>query len=448
MPSTASKPAAATVSLAPAFQDHLNEGGPGRLPAWWSDKKRAAFKEFEATPYPRRRDERWRFSSIDGLAVEGFDFTASATKAEAESLAAKSHDLKTVSGRLVFADHTPGLFQPVSDELAAKGVIFEPLETALVKHQKLLEEHFAVQSTRLGADKFAALHSAFVRAGVVVHVPDNVEVELPFCVHHWAVGDRCALFPHTLIIAGRNSKVTVVDSFFSAGGDAQKHLAVSMSHIFAADGAKVFYKVLQNWSEQALAFHLVSLDAHRDAFVKNLAVNLGSRQFRSETQSLLNGPGSRVETYSLAVTENDQEVDQRTLQIHNAPNASSDLLFKNALMDESRTIFSGLIQVAPDAQKTDAYQSNRNLLLSPLAESNSLPGLEIGANDVRCTHGSTTGQIDPTELFYLAARGIKPDLARQLLVFGFFDEVIQKVETAELAEHLRAFVQRKFARHG
>jgi Fe-S cluster assembly protein SufD len=117
-------------------------------------------------------------------------------------------------------------------------------------------------------------------------------------------------------------------------------------------------------------------------------------------------------------------------------------------MDDSRTIFSGLIQVAPEGQKTDAYQSNRNLLLSPTAEANSLPGLEISANDVRCTHGSTTGQIDESELFYLMARGIKPDIARQLLVFGFFDEVIQKVDNEELAQSLRKFVESKFQTHG
>ena len=448
MPSSSIEVTTTQASIAPAFQDHLNESSPARLPAWWLDRKRAAFSGFESIPYPKRRDERWRFSSVDDLRVEEYDFTASATKAEAEALAARSLDIPSVAGRLVFADHTLGLHEPLSADLIAKGVVFEPIETALSSRQELLEKHFAAQATRLGSDKFAALHSAFVRAGALIVIPDNVEVELPLCMHHWAVGDRCALFPHTLILAGKNSKVTVVDSFFSASGDRQRHLAVSMSHIFADDGAKVNYKVLQNWSEQALAFHLVSLDARRDAYVKNLAVNLGGRQFRSETQSLLNGPGSRVETYSLAVTEKDQEVDQRTLQIHNAPNASSDLLFKNALMDDSRTIFSGLIQVAPDAQKTDAYQSNRNLLLSPTAESNSLPGLEIGANDVRCTHGSTTGQIDESELFYLQARGITPDLARQLLVFGFFDEILQKIDNEELSAHLHTLVEGKFKRHG
>jgi Fe-S cluster assembly protein SufD len=148
--------------------------------------------------------------------------------------------------------------------------------------------------------------------------------------------------------------------------------------------------------------------------------------------------------FSLSVTDREQEVDQRTLQSHLAPHTTSNLLYKNALIDHSRTIFSGLIKVAEDAQKTDAYQSNRNLLISPTAEANSLPGLEIEANDVRCTHGSTTGQLDENEMFYLLARGIRPAMARELLVFGFFEEVISKIENEELATNIRDLIQRKF----
>jgi Fe-S cluster assembly protein SufD len=147
---------------------------------------------------------------------------------------------------------------------------------------------------------------------------------------------------------------------------------------------------------------------------------------------------------SLSVTDREQEVDQRTLQSHLAPNTTSNLLYKNALVDKSRTIFSGLIKVAEEAQKTDAYQTNRNLLISPTAEANSLPGLEIQANDVRCSHGSTTGRLDEEQLFYMLARGIHPARARELLVFGFFEEVISKIENEELASSVRELIQRKF----
>jgi len=147
---------------------------------------------------------------------------------------------------------------------------------------------------------------------------------------------------------------------------------------------------------------------------------------------------------SLSLTDCDQEIDQRTLQTHLAGNSHSDLLFKNALMDDSRTIFSGLIQVAEEAQKTDAYQTNRNLLLSSTAEANSLPGLEIKANDVKCSHGATTSQIDDNELFYMLARGINRATARELFVFGFFEEVIAKIAHEELADGIRELIQQKF----
>ena len=160
--------------------------------------------------------------------------------------------------------------------------------------------------------------------------------------------------------------------------------------------------------------------------VKNLAVNIGAERARFENQTRIEGTGADVKMYSLTVAEESQEFDQRTFQTHNAGNAVSDLLYKNALLDKSRTIFSGLIKVAEGAQQTDAYQTNRNLLLDPTAEANALPGLEILANDVKCSHGATTGNVDRRELFYMMQRGIAKRDAMKLMVFGFFEEVIEQ----------------------
>jgi Fe-S cluster assembly protein SufD len=182
----------------------------------------------------------------------------------------------------------------------------------------------------------------------------------------------------------------------------------------------------------------------RNARITSVNAALGSKRARLENVVRIEGPGSHVRLYGIGVSNHEQEFDQRTLQIHQAGSATSDLLFKNALMGKSRTIFSGLIKVAPDAQKTDAYQTNRNLLLSPEAEANSLPGLEIEANDVKCSHGATTGQIDPAELFYLRARGIPLEAAQELLAFGFLEEIVGKVEHAGLAQVLRERLQKKF----
>ncbi len=171
---------------------------------------------------------------------------------------------------------------------------------------------------------------------------------------------------------------------------------------------------------------------------------VGGRQSRHESLSQLQAPGGFSEMLALTVADSTQEFDQRTLQIHQAPNTKSDLLYKNALRDQAKTIFSGLIVVDPDAQKTDAYQSNRNLMLSDDAEAHSLPGLEIQANDVRCTHGATSARIDAEQEFYLKARGIAPAQAQELLVFGFFEEVLGKLDNQELHDALSAIIRQKF----
>jgi len=182
----------------------------------------------------------------------------------------------------------------------------------------------------------------------------------------------------------------------------------------------------------------------RDARAQSLNLHLGGHQARHESLSQLQAPGAFSEMLALTIASGEREFDQRTLQIHQAPNTKSDLLYKNVLQDKARTIFSGLIVVDQDAQKTDAYQSNRNLMLSDSAEANSLPGLEIQANDVRCTHGATTARIDPEELFYLQTRGIPEVKAHELLVFGFFEEVLNRLEDEDLHAALRSIIQSKF----
>jgi Fe-S cluster assembly protein SufD len=194
----------------------------------------------------------------------------------------------------------------------------------------------------------------------------------------------------------------------------------------------------------SVSFQLDTTIADRDTTVKNIALNLGASKARFENQVKINGSGAHVKMYSLTVAEDTQEFDQRTFQTHNAPNSVSDLLYKNALFDTSRTIFSGLIQVAEGAQQTDAYQTNRNLLLDPKADANSLPGLEILANDVKCSHGATTGNIDEEALFYMLSRGIPHRIAMQLIVLGFFEEIIDELESDSLSKNIRAMLDAKF----
>jgi Fe-S cluster assembly protein SufD len=430
---------------ADAFNAHL--ASLAGAPAWWLERKRAAYEKFAALPLPTRTDEAWRFSSLQGLTLEGFHV---GTPAEATSTDRRNPDLPAALARpdLAFTNNHVST-RPATPRPA--GVIVSTLTEAAASHADLLKAHFMAQPQKLGSEKFAALHAAFVRDGAFVYVPRGIEVDAPIVIHHLVNGPAAAIFPHTLVIAEENTKVTVIDLFFSDARLSLPGIATSVPHfacgandLYAAHGAQLNYIGAQAWSYETLSLQLNSTVVRRDARVQSLNLHLGGRQSRHESLSQLQAPGAFSEMLALTVADGTQEFDQRTLQIHQAPDTKSDLLYKNSLRDKARTIFSGLIVVDPDAQRTDAYQSNRNLMLSEEAEANSLPGLEIQANDVRCTHGATSSRIDPEQEFYLQTRGIRKDAADKLLTFGFFEEVLNRLTNDELHAALRALIETQF----
>ncbi|HEY4248825.1 MAG TPA: Fe-S cluster assembly protein SufD [Lacunisphaera sp.] len=409
------------------------------LPVWWLDRKRAAYERFASLPMPKRTNEGWRFSNLAGLTLDGFKLERTvATVLSAPPLS------NIAAASLTFVNNTLAVRTATAADLASQhGIVFDNLQSALFEHGDLIKTHLLAQPSKLGSDKFAALHEAFLEDGAFVYVPKGIEASLPVSVFHHASGPGSAVFPHTLVIADDQAKITVADFFRSKkAGDA--HFACGGNDLHAGHGAQVTYVAMQDWSRESLSFQFNATVAKRDAKVLSLNLHAGARQARHESFSQLQAPGAHSEMLALTVAQGSQEFDQRTLQIHQAPNTSSDLLYKNALLDQAKTIFSGLIVVDPDAQKTDAYQSNRNLMLSDEAEANSLPGLEIRANDVRCTHGATSARIDAEQEFYLEARGIKPAQAQELLVFGFFEEVLGKIENEQLHDQLTAIIRDKF----
>ena len=412
-------------------------------PNWLIERRSKGIEQFEKLAMPSARDENWRFSRVSKMSTDGYCQVEGADTSRFDVLNERSNLVSQCAGRSVFVDNFKSIFEGVSNELTEKGVIFLPILEAIKQHPDLMEKYFLRESTELGSQKFFGLHAASVKAGTVIYVPKGVEVFEPIVNYYWASGERVAVYPHTLIIAEDNAKISVVDLFFS-DSTSNEALNISASNIYAGSGAKVFRKVVQNWNQKTISFQLDTTVAERDAQVKNIAVNIGATRARFESQTRIEGAGADVKMYSLTVAEENQEFDQRTFQTHNANNAVSDLLYKNALLDKSRSIFSGLIKVAEGAQQTDAYQTNRNLLLDPRAEANALPGLEILANDVRCSHGATTGNVDEEELFYIMQRGISRRVAMQLMVFGFFEEIIDLIDNEELAENVRKLIHYKF----
>ncbi len=421
------------------FASH--QAAVGHLPDWWLELKRAAWDRFAALPMPARTDELWRFSTIAGLKLDGFTLG----NASDPLFQAPKTGFPFAAALAFFNNHTlpTGALSP---ELQKQGVVFCPIEEAVARHAGLLRSHFQAQPVNLGSEKFAALNAALTRTGAFLYVPRGVEIAAPFVVQHVASGAGAAVFPHTLVIIEDNARAALVENFCSAD-PAAPGFAAGANDLFAGPASQLTYVGTQGWSRGTLAFQLNSTVVQRDARVLSLNVHLGGLQARHESHSRLQGPGAFSEMLALTVAQGRQEFDQRTLQSHQAPRTGSNLLYKNALLDRARTIFSGLIVVDPDAQKTDAYQGNRNLLLSDDAESNSLPGLEIQANDVRCTHGSASGHVDAEQMFYLESRGIPPAAARELLVFGFFEEVLAKVDDEALRAALRSLIRTEFGKH-
>lgn len=421
------------------------------LPQWWLDTRAAAWERYNTAPAPSRADERWRFSDVAGITLDGLAIKPAALS-DSEVLALKTKAVGALSpfratlkhaASLSFINNRLSHSASLPGELTAKGVIFCPIEEAIESYPQHIQAYLQKHDVALGSEKFTALNTALTTSGALLYVPKNVVVELPLILEHIATGDAACVYPHTLVILEDNARATLIEHFASAEADA-RHFASGVNDLHAGAGAQLTYIGAQTWSSNTLAFQTNSIVAQRDARVTSLNVHLGGRQARHESHSRLQGPGAHSEMLALTIATGAQQFDQRTLQTHQAPHTSSNLLYKNALLDTAKTIFSGLIIVEADAQKTDAYQSNRNLMLSDTAESNSLPGLEIQANDVRCTHGATSARIPAEQEFYLQSRGIDPKNAHELLVAGFFEEVLNKLENEELHAVLTSLLQTKF----
>ena len=419
------------------------------FPDWFQAKQQAAWKEFEALPKPTRKDQAWRFSNVNLLDLTPFNYGGTLADDERAAILEQSRGLDRVAGRMIFAGDQLIERDIISDQLKKRGVIFEPLERAIVEHTELFRKHFMSQPARLGSARFAALHQALVSSGTFLHVPRGVEIELPIEIFHWLNGENASVFPHLLLVTDELAKVTVIEHFRSLdrhlGKKQTAGFACGVNDLIAGPGAKVTYVCAQNWGDNVVALQMNSTTVDHDAAAMSLNLNLGSRYSRFESLSRLIGEGGRSDLLAVSVAKDQQEFDARTLQDHISPHTASDLLYKNALDNRARSIFGGLIRVEPHAHFTDAYQKVRNLLLSNDAEANSMPGLEILADNVRCSHGATSGQIDEDELFYLRTRGIPVPLAQRLIVTGFLDEVIQRLDHPAIAEHLQRLIEEKFA---
>ncbi len=389
--------------------------------------RQAAWAAFRRLPIPTTQEEAWRRTDIADLAADTFRFPDEGAYRDLPAppetlvrpLVGEAH-----GGQMLLL---PGGVQRTLDAtLAEQGVIFVDLATAEVEHADLLMQ-VRGQVVRPDEGKFAALAGAFARAGVFIYVPKGVQVEAPLHTLTWGPGLGLAHVDHIVVWVDEGASLTYVHEAASPTEEGGQTLHVGLVEVVVGDGAQLRFVELQSWGLHVWNFTHERIRVGRDAQLDWVFGSLGSRLTKNFADLDLVGPGATGRVSGFYFTDGVQHLDHDTQQNHLAPHTTSDLLFKGALKGRSRSVWQGMIYVAPGAIKTDGYQANRNLVLSEGARADSIPGLEILADDVRCTHGATVGKIDPEQLFYLRSRGIPEKEAVRLIVEGFFDPIMQRI---------------------
>ncbi len=410
-------------------------------PQWLRERRSHAWDVYERTPMPTTKLEEWRYTDLkktldlDALKLSTAESMTDQATWPARLRAAMDED-RDASGHMVIIDghvvHTD-----IDEGLAAKGVILESLHDAVAKHPELIQEHLATEAVPAEEGKFAALNAALWNDGIFLYVPRGVALELPIRVTRWFSEPATAYFSRVLIVAEHSSQVSYVDEMLSDDFESQTMTSTAVE-VIAKQNAQVQYVAVQRLGKGAFY----------QSVQHTLNVALGASVTRVDLNARLLGPGANSDMLGLYFGDGDQHFDFNTSQDHTVPNTSSDLLYKGALDGASHSVFRGIIRVYPGAQGTDAYQTNRNLLLSPNARADSLPNLEIEADDVKCSHGATIGELDAEAKFYLMSRGLPLVQAERLVVLGFLGEVLSKLPLGGVVEKVSRVIEHKLAHQG
>lgn len=420
-------------------------------PQWLQTKRLEAWETFAKLPYPTTRTEEWKYTDITEVPFE--ELPLELPKGGVSEIPQAVQDRLAqaqLSGYAVFVG-ADLVHVELPEEYRQQGVIFTSLHQAIAQHPELVEANLfkavnwhdlvGTQKNRPENSKIPALNAALFTHGVFLYIPKNVEFSKPIGVFKYLEGGRLS-GSRTLIVGDVNSQAVYIEEYISPARVAPS-VNTSSTEIIVGPGAKVRHAHIQLLGQGFYHFHRQRAHLQRDAALNDLVVNMGASISRAEVQSEMLGPGSSSEMLGLYFTTGQEHVDHYTLQHHVADHAYSDVLYKGAAKDQSRTVYAGLIKVEQGAQKTDAYQTNRNLLLSADARSDSVPQLEIGANDVKCSHGSSTAPVAPEELFYLMSRGLPRHLAQQILVKGHMADVLTRIPIEPLRQYIESIIEEK-----
>ncbi len=396
-------------------------------PEWMLDLRLEAWDIFSSLPMPTTQNEAWRRTDIRRFKLDSFGISLNGNGVGGarvpDHLAAQLTD-DAAGGVLVEVDGVVKEYA-LSDELRAQGVIFCDMHTAVREHGDLVRKYFMTEAVRAHEGKFAALHGAFWRGGIFLYVPRNVVAAAPLHSALWATSGRT--FTHTLVVLDTNSEATYIDEYASPAQGEGQALHNGAIELIVRDGANLRYASLQDFGSNVWQFNHECGRVGRDGKLDWITSVMGTRLTKAFQTSELDAPGAWARMSGIFFTNGRQHVDLDTQQNHNAADTTSDLLYKGALKDDSRSVWQGMIKALPGSQRIDGFQANRNLMLDKTARADSIPGLEIQADDVRCTHASTVGKLDEEEIFYLMSRGIRRPDAIRMVIQGFFDPVMQRI---------------------
>lgn len=401
-----------------------------------------SWEVYQATPMPTTNDEAWRRTDL-----RGFKASSLILKPSYEQYVLPPRNLtKPLFGNKqagqIIQIPGQGTTVNISPDVLNSGVIFTDFKTAQENHPQFLAQSLG-QIVKAEDGKFAALASTMAEDGIVVYIPRGVHLRDPLHSIIWSPERNIARFTRLIIWLDDDSELTYVNELSSPNQLNSQSLHAGIVEIYVGEGAHLTFIELQSWGNDVWNFTHERARIDRDGRIDWIFGAMGSRLTKNFSDIDLIGQGATAKMSGFYFTNKDQHLDHDTQQNHLAPNTTSDLLFKGAVKDKSRSVWQGMIYVAPGAQKTDGYQANRNLTLSREARADSIPGLEILANDVRCTHGATVGKLDEEELFYLLSRGIPYTEAVRLIVEGFFEPIMQRIPFEGVRRRFRSIIKRK-----
>ena len=410
-----------------------------------NSNRKHAWQIFKTMSFPNIKDEAWRRTDISQLDPAQFSLVKAGGYLDVPS--APEDLLKPLTdenqgGQIVLYGADAAV--TVSPEITRLGVVFTTLAEAQKTHPEILQKCLG-KSVKADEGKFPALVHALAQDGIFLYVPKGVKVEQPLHSIFWGAAEKTAYLMHVIVVLEENAEVTYIHESASPEEADQPALHAGIVEIHVGESANLHFVELQSFGKNVWNFSNERARVERNGAIDWIFGAIGSRMTKNFTDLDLVGDGAVGKMSGFYFTNGKQHLDHDTQQNHLAPHTTSDLLFKGAVMDNSHSVWQGMIYVAPGAAKTDGYQANRNLLLSKNAHADSIPGLEILADDVRCTHGATVGKIDKDEVFYLLSRGIPQKEAERLIVEGFFDPIMQRIPFDGVRSRFQQYIHNKMA---